>query len=83
VVVEPKETLSQISLRYLGRFDANLYKEICGLNPELVDPNLIHAGQQIKLPGLPSEARVVTGGGEAGEARQDGGFSGARSVHHE
>jgi type II secretory pathway predicted ATPase ExeA len=83
VVVEPKETLSQISLRYLGRFDANLYKEICGLNPELIDPNLIHAGQQIRLPSLPSEARVFTGGGEAGEARQDGGFSGAGSVHHE
>jgi type II secretory pathway predicted ATPase ExeA len=83
VVVEPKETLSQISLRYLGRFDANLYKEICGLNPELVDPNLIQAGQQIRLPRPPGGPRGAATKGGDGEAGQDGEFKRVRVVQHE
>src|SRR2546427_2912067 len=50
VVVEPKQTLRQISLRYLGRFDSKLVEEIRQLNPGITDPNQIEIGQRIRLP---------------------------------
>jgi LysM domain-containing protein len=50
VVVQPNQTLSQITLRYLGRFDLKLLEEICQLNPDLKDPNIIGVGQRIRLP---------------------------------
>ena len=50
VVVKPKQTLRQISLRYLGWFDSNLVEEIRQLNPEITDPNQIGIGQRIRLP---------------------------------
>jgi type II secretory pathway predicted ATPase ExeA len=53
VVVEPNETLEKISQRYLGQYGPKLTKEICGLNPELRDPNRIEIGQRIRLPRKP------------------------------
>ena len=50
VVARPQQTLEQISLVYLGHFDAHLFEEICSLNPELKDPNHIQGGQLIRLP---------------------------------
>jgi len=54
VVVDPGQTLKEISLRYLGRFDEKLQDDICALNPGLRDPNQLEGGQLILLP-LPAE----------------------------
>ena len=50
VVVEPKQTLRQICLRNIGRFDNRLVEEIRGLNPWMQDPNDLKAGQKVQLP---------------------------------
>lgn len=50
VVVEPKQTLRQICLRHIGRFDAKLIEEIRGLNPWMQDPNNLKVGQKVQLP---------------------------------
>jgi general secretion pathway protein A len=48
VVVEPQQTLRQISLRYLGRYSLRLAQQIQALNPGL-DPNHIEVGQRVRL----------------------------------
>jgi len=53
VAAGPQETLREISLRYLGRFDQKLFEQICALNPELRNPYHIGAGRFIRLPLLP------------------------------
>lgn len=50
IVVEPGETLRQLSLRYIGRFDTSVLVEVCSLNPEVKDPGHIEAGQVLRLP---------------------------------
>ncbi len=50
VVAGREETLREISLRYLGKFDRALFDQICALNPELKDPSHIEAGRLIRLP---------------------------------
>lgn len=50
VVAGPQQTLKEISLRYVGEFDYNLFEEICTLNPELPDPYHLESGQLIRLP---------------------------------
>ncbi len=48
------ETLRDISLRYLGRYDENLLEQIQALNPQLQDLNQIEAGQLVRLPLSPA-----------------------------
>ncbi len=50
VAVRPQETLREVSLRYLGRFDEKLLNQISALNPELKDPNHIEAWNLVRLP---------------------------------
>ena len=50
MVVAPKQTLRQICLLHLGRYDHHLIEVIRGLNPQLVDPNHLQVGQEIRLP---------------------------------
>jgi nucleoid-associated protein YgaU len=50
VVVEAGQTLQQISLLYLGRYSTEIVQQIQSLNPQLLDPNHIEVGQQIRLP---------------------------------
>jgi type II secretory pathway predicted ATPase ExeA len=50
VVVEAGQTLRQISLLYLGRYSTEIVQQIQSLNPQLLDPNRIERGQQIRLP---------------------------------
>ena len=52
VVVEPGQTLRQICLRYLGRFDSKSLNSVHALNPWLVDPDDIKVGQLVRLPRL-------------------------------
>ncbi len=53
IVVKPHETLRHICLRYLGRFDSRVLREILELNPQLTDPNRIGVGERIRLPRMP------------------------------
>jgi general secretion pathway protein A len=50
VVVESGQTLRQISLRHLGHYSTRIVQEIQAVNPQLVDPNRIEVGQQLRLP---------------------------------
>jgi len=58
VVVAPGQTLQEICLRYLGRFDGKLVQEIRALNPELADTNQLPAGQLIRLPLAPGSLKL-------------------------
>jgi general secretion pathway protein A len=49
-VVQQDETLERIAVSYFGYWDAAVLGEIWQLNPDLVNPNLILVGQQIRLP---------------------------------
>jgi type II secretory pathway predicted ATPase ExeA len=49
VLVEPRQTLRQICLRYLGRYSLRIVQQIQALNPGL-DPNRIKIGQRIRVP---------------------------------
>lgn len=50
IVVEKQNTLRHLSLEYLNRFDSETIDEIRALNPAIVDPDRIEAGQQLRLP---------------------------------
>jgi type II secretory pathway predicted ATPase ExeA len=55
VLVEPRQTLRQICLRYLARYSLRIAQQIQALNPGL-DPNRIESGQRIRLPLPPAPA---------------------------
>jgi general secretion pathway protein A len=50
VVVQPGQSLKEICLQNVGRYDAELLSEISELNPQLKDPDHIEVGQSIWLP---------------------------------
>jgi hypothetical protein len=50
IVVEKQNTLRHLSLEYLNRFDSQTINEIRALNPAIVDPDRIEAGQRLRLP---------------------------------
>jgi hypothetical protein len=50
VAAMPQQTLKDISLLYVGRFDSELLGEISTLNPGLTDPDHLTPGQLIRLP---------------------------------
>ena len=52
-VVEPRQTLRQICLRYVGRYSLRTVQQIQALNSGL-DPNRIEIGQRIRLPLSPA-----------------------------
>jgi hypothetical protein len=49
-VIQPKDTLRDLCVSMLGRYDGNVLSEIRELNPDLKDPNHLDAGQEIRLP---------------------------------
>jgi type II secretory pathway predicted ATPase ExeA len=49
VMAEPGQSLKDVSLRYLGKFDYEIFEEIRALNPELKDPDHLAGGQLIRL----------------------------------
>jgi type II secretory pathway predicted ATPase ExeA len=55
VAAAANQSIKDLSLRYVGRFDSNLSNQILGLNPALKDPDHLEAGQLIRIP-LPSGA---------------------------
>jgi general secretion pathway protein A len=51
ITVDPEQTLSDISVQTLGSFDSTVLQHIQELNPDLANPDLIHPGEKILLPG--------------------------------
>jgi type II secretory pathway predicted ATPase ExeA len=49
-VVQPQDTLRDLCLSTLGRYDNTVLSEIRELNPGLKNPEHLHAGQEIRLP---------------------------------
>jgi len=49
-VVQPNDTLRDLCLSIVGRYDAVVLEKIRKLNPDLKDPNRIEAGQEVRLP---------------------------------
>jgi type II secretory pathway predicted ATPase ExeA len=72
VVVRPGQTLKELSLLYVGRFDSDLFEQICSLNPELKNPNHIEAGQLIRVPLPPGTLRKTALTPEAASAPTPG-----------
>lgn len=56
-VVRPNDTLSSLSVRFAGRYDAAVLAEIRELNEDLWDPDYIEVGQRLRLPRPPSKER--------------------------
>ena len=54
ITVEPDQTLRSIAMQYLGSSDLQRLRQIQTLNPKLIDPDHIEAGQKIWLPGPPA-----------------------------
>jgi TonB family protein len=50
VSVQPNDTIKDISLRYLGRFDEDVLNQISALNPEVKNINQMAPGQLLRLP---------------------------------
>jgi len=68
VTVELDQTLRDISTRYLGGYDKLRLGQIRALNPWLIDPNHIEAGQKILLPRLSPES-LARGSKQQGSER--------------
>jgi general secretion pathway protein A len=50
VAVGPKDTIQDVSLRYLDRFDDEILAQIKALNPEVKNLNQMAPGQLLRLP---------------------------------
>lgn len=50
VMAGRQETVKDISIRFVGHFDDDLFEEIRKLNPELKDPDHLEDGQLIQIP---------------------------------
>jgi type II secretory pathway predicted ATPase ExeA/phage tail protein X len=63
ITVGPHESLQQICIRYLGRYDDEVVAQIREMNPGISDPNRILPGQEVWLPlklALPGFGSSVT-----------------------
>jgi hypothetical protein len=49
-VVQPKDTLRDLCVSTLGRYDQAVLSQIQKLNPELRNADHLEAGQKIRLP---------------------------------
>jgi len=56
VRISQGQTLYRISVENLGRYDSQILEEIRNLNPWLIDPTHIRAGQKILMPSAPISA---------------------------
>ncbi len=72
VVAGPDQSLREISLRYLGSFDRELFEQISALNPGLKDPNHVEPGRILLLPLRPGALRKVLDTGDAGANSKEG-----------
>lgn len=63
-VVQQGETLRRIGILYFGHWNAGVWVEIQKLNPNLLNPDQIQVGQQIRLPKVPFGAAPPNPQGE-------------------
>jgi type II secretory pathway predicted ATPase ExeA len=49
-VIQANDTLRDLCMSMLGRYDSNVLNKIRELNPGLKNPNLLEVGQEIRLP---------------------------------
>jgi type II secretory pathway predicted ATPase ExeA len=49
-VVQPKDTLRDLCMSMLGRYDNQVLSEIRVLNPKLKNPDALEVGQEVRLP---------------------------------
>jgi len=49
-VIQPKDTLRDLCMLTIGKYDNSVLSEILRLNPELKNPDHLDAGQAIRLP---------------------------------
>jgi type II secretory pathway predicted ATPase ExeA len=71
VAAGSQQTMKDLSLRYLGRFDSELSNEILSLNPDLKDADhLLEPGQLIRIPLPPGAMKKVNDTADAGDASQ-------------
>ena len=54
-MIQPKDTLRDLCVSMLGRYDSVVLSEIRQLNPELRNPDHLEVGQEIHLPLKPSK----------------------------
>jgi hypothetical protein len=54
ITVEVHQTLIDIAMQYLGAYNEDVLNQIRALNPGIVNPNHIEAGQTIWLPASPA-----------------------------
>ena len=54
ITVEVHQTLRDIAMQYLGAYNEDVLNQIRALNPGIVNPNHIEAGQTIWLPASPA-----------------------------
>jgi hypothetical protein len=50
VMAGRQETVKDLSVRYAGHFDEDLFEEIRKLNSDLKDPDHLEDGQLIRIP---------------------------------
>jgi LysM repeat protein len=48
--VKPGQTLYQISVNKVGKYNGKVLSQLQDLNPWLSDPDRIHPGQKIRVP---------------------------------
>jgi Tfp pilus assembly protein FimV len=49
-VVQQSDTLRDLCVSVLGRYDKEVLKEVRRLNPDLKNPNQLEVGQEIQIP---------------------------------
>jgi len=49
-VVQPNDTMRDLCMSIVGRYDAAVLEKVRKLNPDLKDPNRIETGQEVRLP---------------------------------
>ena len=58
--VAPGDTLSKLAQKVYGNADTKVMQTIQQNNPQIADPNLIHAGSTIIFPDSPKQEKPVS-----------------------
>jgi LysM repeat protein len=56
VQVKPGQTLYQISVKKLGKYNGKVLEQLQDLNPWLNDPDHIQPGQKIRVPAMATDS---------------------------
>ena len=77
VIAGPQQSIKDLSLRYAGHYDDNLFQQISRLNPDLKDLSHLEAGQLIRIPLPPGAMKKVNDVGDdegTSQSAPTGGF---------